>query len=476
MVEKLKKHGILFFLLLVGLLINFSRLFGSVMWADEIFSYELIQKNWFDVIEGTANDFHPPLYYLITKCFSSLFHYSIFGCRLSSFAAVLLLTGIGYIKIEKIFGKQEAIIFASCVLIAPTMYYSAEMRMYSWALCFVILMVLDAYQYIVDKKISNLIEMTVMGILAAYTHYFALIVVALVYFAVLLVFITKKDLKGITKLFAGIFVSIISYLPWFGVVLAQMDGYGKTVVEIKSVFYYIKALVGFVCLFSGTLRTIVDLSVLDMILTALGAALLAILLIRYLTNVISKKSTQGYMWFIFIVVLVGAFFAGVVMDMLSHTFVARYLYPITGLIWILASLAVVDWNRKNPKSGKALIVGLLLLFLADCGITIYQEKVEQKLHDETVAFVQENVGKEDIIVTDYALYSWNVLQYYFPDVANEKYSEETFEKHIGKYDDVWYVHAKQIDNSKIISKYQWEECLVSSLAENDCIIYKLHQE
>ena len=46
-----------------------SLLFNHNIWTDEAFTLQLIKGNVRDIIEGTARDVHPPLYYLYAKLF-----------------------------------------------------------------------------------------------------------------------------------------------------------------------------------------------------------------------------------------------------------------------------------------------------------------------------------------------------------------------------------------------------------------------
>ena len=47
--------------------LNGIRIFDSTYWYDEMFSIRLIRMPIKELIEATANDVHPPLYYLILK-------------------------------------------------------------------------------------------------------------------------------------------------------------------------------------------------------------------------------------------------------------------------------------------------------------------------------------------------------------------------------------------------------------------------
>ena len=50
-----------------------SLAFSHNVWTDEAFSLQLLRGNVRDIIIGTANDVHPPFYYLYAKLFKVIF-------------------------------------------------------------------------------------------------------------------------------------------------------------------------------------------------------------------------------------------------------------------------------------------------------------------------------------------------------------------------------------------------------------------
>lgn len=469
-----KTEFMTYFIVILFMFLNAIRLFNSTLWADECFTYDLIRKSWGEVINGTINDFHPPLYYLITKLICIPFGYSIAGYRLSSLIAVGILAFWGYHQLNKLFGRLVGFTFVACVLMAPTMYYSVEMRMYSWAYCFITLFVIYAYQFIYEEDVKNGIWIVLLGVFAAYSHYFALIMVATIYFSILLLLLVRKKWDRVKKLLICIIISIIFYMPWMTIVIHQMDAYGKTGITIKSVSYYLKSLFGFFCIFSGTLRTMADISFIEIVLTVVCGGVLFGAIACYLIHVVRNKKETFVFYVLFIISLFFSFIAGILMDMMSHTFVSRYLYPLAGFIWILFALSISWMIQKYKKPGITIAGLVLVLFLIDYGITVYNEVEDDRRNRETVEYINKNVDENDLIVTDYSLYSWIVLDYYFPDLENKKYDEKQF-KTYEKYEDIWFVHAEQIDSRSVLKMHDWEEQLDSSLGENDFVLYKLKQ-
>lgn len=67
MEEKNSKYERLYTILLWGIVAWFTILYVTLsfshnIWTDEAFTIQLLRGNIHDIIEGTANDVHPPLY------------------------------------------------------------------------------------------------------------------------------------------------------------------------------------------------------------------------------------------------------------------------------------------------------------------------------------------------------------------------------------------------------------------------------
>jgi len=129
-----------------------------------------------------------------------------------------LLVILGQFPIKRLFGKRCSIIFSILAIFMPIMLNSGlEIRMYSWATVFVTASAIYAYSIIVNCKLSYWIKFTVFSIAGAYTHYYALLSIAIIYFLlfVWLIFMNRKQLRNLFYLCcyysASIFTLVIQY-------------------------------------------------------------------------------------------------------------------------------------------------------------------------------------------------------------------------------------------------------------------------
>ena len=80
--EKQKKvilavSAVFFFLVYVSLCFN------NNVWTDESFTIDLLKLDFPGILHGTASDVHPPLYYLIAKCFVLVFGDSLLSLKMA---------------------------------------------------------------------------------------------------------------------------------------------------------------------------------------------------------------------------------------------------------------------------------------------------------------------------------------------------------------------------------------------------------
>ncbi|MDE7187522.1 MAG: hypothetical protein K2O13_08465, partial [Lachnospiraceae bacterium] len=187
--------------------------FSNDIWYDELFTVGMIEHSYSELIQFTARDVHPPLYYMITKFVVDLCKLLSAGADTAAIAKVvsvlpyfiLLLYSITFIR--RSFGTFTGGLFLFCSIAMPQLSgYTVEVRMYSWALLFVTAAFLHAYGTVhanawgnetaAGRKPSGMqrlhaVALMCYGLAAAYTQYFAGVAAAMVYLYVLLVFIRK---------------------------------------------------------------------------------------------------------------------------------------------------------------------------------------------------------------------------------------------------------------------------------------------
>ncbi len=198
--------------------------FNYDVWLDEAFTGIFIRSNFYDMIKATAMDVHPPLYYVLLKLFAMVFGYHIPVLKIFSVLPIAFLMSISMFWIYPKFGFKASFLFQLLLGTLPnSMIKNVEMRMYTWGMLFVFLTALCAYEIWKEdgEGIKFEIGLFTFGLAAAYTHYFALISVAVIYVLFVYWIVQGKKYKKLRKVFASMIGSVFGYLPWLPVFYNQ---------------------------------------------------------------------------------------------------------------------------------------------------------------------------------------------------------------------------------------------------------------
>lgn len=223
LVEKWQLPILVIELLVILLLIVRISRNEAVDW-DEAFTWMLVTKmDLAGMLRATAEDVHPPLYYMMVMAAMKIFGQSIFVAKMVS-AAGMFATGIlGITLVRKRWGVKAACSFLLVAGLGPQMiYYNVNVRMYSWMCFFVLAAGLFAYEIVQTKKACWWAAFTLVSLAGVYTQYFAVVPLALLYLF-LLVWFLILDRKYL-KVWLGCSVAtILGYLPWLGIVIDTLQ-------------------------------------------------------------------------------------------------------------------------------------------------------------------------------------------------------------------------------------------------------------
>lgn len=119
----------------------------TVDW-DEAYTIQMITKYSFgEMIQVTAQDIHPPLYYLLVRLFSIVLGTSVFALKMVSvfFTGCVMLLGIT--KVRRYWGLETAFLFNLVIGLGPQfLFYAQNIRMYSLSLLCITYCGLLAYE------------------------------------------------------------------------------------------------------------------------------------------------------------------------------------------------------------------------------------------------------------------------------------------------------------------------------------------
>ena len=360
-------------LIILGTIFMISSCFHSNMWFDESYSVAMSKHSFKEIWQIGSNDVHPVLYYMMIKIVMLLTHNNIMCVRLFSCVPLIIMVILGNTFVKKEFGEKAGLIFTFLTLTFPTMLmYAGEIRMYTWAMLFVTLVFIYAYKILkntesaekeVEKTeinenlfnektyIKNWILFSLFALTSAYTHYYALVIAAIIDLFLIVYFIIKikknrKDIKLVKYYKQNLICSISSavlqlllYLPWLSIFLSQ----AKTV----SKGFWLKypnpiEVIEFI--FTGNIG-IGSISRYITIPFSLGSfAFLIYLIVKMWKKTDEKYKTVKLILYLWIAII--ALMSLVSLCMMQCIFYQRYLFTLMGIFLIGFSILLSDEKDK----------------------------------------------------------------------------------------------------------------------------------
>ncbi len=447
---------ILLFLLITILAFNPS------IWADEVFSMKMIEHSYAEMIQLTASDVHPPLYYFILKIFVDIFSFSnisaIYVGKIVSIIPLALTVFYLGKKVKDNFGFLCSAIFGFCIICMPKIIdYALEIRMYSWGLFFVTASFLYAYDIITKKTVSSWIFFTIYSLLAAYTHYFSLISVAVIYVYLFIVCLRQKQL---IKWLICSAVTVIAYFPWLIVVINQLTSisgnYWIEPININTIIDYI------FFPFKEWGSNLGYIPAIILLCIFVFAIILGIKKAVKTNKNLSQKTVYIIMGF---VILAATVLIGIIVSFIIRPiFVERYMVSSLGCFWLCFAY-FLSLLKHNKKLIAAISTIIILIGLFNIAVTAKNEINILNSFKDYNAMIQ-SIDSDDIIISNYPhvrrctsyyrnneCYLWSVEK---DALSHELYGDKpvtindlnTIENWAKDGKTIWYLESDDFDSLK----------------------------
>lgn len=350
-----QKENILFLLILCSA--SFLYLFNinlSDIWIDDTFSKEVIKQPFSNMFAFIAGDFHPPLYFIGLKLFTSITGITDFTIKLFSvFGAIGIIT-IGFTTGQRVFGKNNALYFCSLLLIIPmTASYSHDARMYTWAAFFTTGIFLYSYLFMQSDKRNDLLLLGFFSLGGLYTHYYCLIAAFWAnLFVLVYLIVQKKKITGFLLMASGV---VILFIPWLLVLIKQIKivqrDFWVPPVDLSTII---------ACYINPFARKFwILIPSIVMIIIVYGLTLLSIYF-TFLKRREDKKLLLGLSLVIFHFTVLTALITSIIFKPILYY---RYIITIVPILMVPPAVYFMITNNKWLK-------GILLTILFCCGIYI----------------------------------------------------------------------------------------------------------
>ncbi len=380
-------------LLFAGAVIFLAGCFQNSLWYDEAFTVGMMSYEGFEGLKWAIFDVHPHLYYFLLRLFTFVFGKSLVAMRIFSAIGGILFVSLGFTHIRKDFGKEVGFWFSFCsIFSASTLFYSVEIRMYTWAAYFVALAAIYAFRmYNCPEKRSCRILFLIFSLASAYTHYFGLFTVAII--NVLLLYHTKKEKRNIKQWLQNAAVQIGCYLPC-GVMLVVQIYHGSagwiTVnfpdVVLDFVSYH---------LLGDTLLKVAGDSKIKYIVIGVLCYALYILAGIYLWKA-SMPQKQKNALINAAKVYYGVVFFSLSLSLFKPVYHIRYTVVFCGFLFFMMALLMSSLKGRMAKISMALAL-IAVFVLQSWGI--YKTRYDQSAN-YVREYANEHFQKEDDILFD----------------------------------------------------------------------------
>ncbi len=440
----------------IAFLLYLSLCFNRNIWTDEAFTIELLKNGFAGIVEGTAKDVHPPLYYLIAKCWTLVFGSGLVSLKLISILPMILVIGPGAYAVKSLFGLKEAILFQVFFVAIPcTMEYAVQLRMYSWAICFLTFMALWAYEAVMTGRKIYFAGVSVMGAAAAYTHYFAFVSALWIYGFFFLALVVKYR-KGLFAFAAAAAGSAVLFAPWVPFMTAQVNGvksdYWIEEITVDTAKEFMPFLFGMELPWSEWIWAI--LLIVGIILCIRSRRVFGLLLLLTAVMTIVTGVTAS--------------------ALMRPIFIIRYVLPCMGLVAMFLGIAYGRYLEKTVFA--ALIVFLLFATLVDFKKSVYRE-YEWTHTEETMAFLDEHVGENDIIAYNYASYDFIYDNYWDDD---HKVLWQDIDLDDCPYETIWFLDTIYFPymTDEQLAEHGWKRTYMGNygIEHNDFKIWKVERQ
>lgn len=373
---------------------------GKSFWYDEAYSIQIIKYSYTEILRITSLDVHPPLYYFMLKSFSQPFDNSIFSLRIFSGMGVIACLFIGLTEIQKLFGKRISLVLIALIVIMPVIQYlSMEIRMYSWAMFFVLGASIYAYKIYDKNTNSSYIGFIFFSIAGGYTHYYTLICIFVIY--ILLGFALLKNRKSLKNYLALCFMLFLLYSPWIPIFINHVksihSNFWATIPTPKEwlifVYYFIspKEPSHFSNLFSVKIMSVA----LIVVLLLFGILFFKIFKIK------KAEKTQIANYFIFIYALSLAISLAITY-LIKPISIPRCTTCMLGPLLVGLAIYVTELYKTGNKN----LIYILFVSISLLSISrFFSEKSYNKILNEEKSEVMEFIGTDtSVVVSDINTY------------------------------------------------------------------------
>ena len=382
--EKLLNYISIVLVLFSSVFLIITSCLSDDVWLDETFSLGLAQHNIKDLVSLTAQDVHPPLYYLILKIAMIIFPGSVTVAKIVSAIPVIIVLCISHIFFSKEFSCKYSIFFNLLLLsYYSVMQYAVEIRMYSWCLLFCMLCCICSYYIIQKGNLKYFLLYVLFAEFGAYCQYWTAFGLAINFMLISILCIIKNK-KLIRNILISAVLGVVLYLPWISVVIRQVsqvsESYWIAPITFKTFLGYFNSITPM----NGILKFV--------------AVIILLLCAKNCISEIFQKNPSALFYLCCLLTPVLLIVCATIISLLMRpVFQAKYVFPLT--IFVIFFIVFAYNEYKLPK--KALLFVLLTSLLCttiNMKESFSYEKALAQINNDFEKFMNEKVSENTVFV------------------------------------------------------------------------------
>ena len=408
----LKARWGLIVILAVGLALRCIELQSRSIAYDDAFSYFLAQQDFSKIVDGTAADTMPPLYYFLLHIWIGLGGSQLWWLRLLSVGLNLGAVAVLFLLVRALAGEKAGLWAAFLGAISPLqIYHAQDLRMYALlAFCQLLYCLFFVRIYLAKKSTRPWLDwvgLVLAGVGAMYSHNLAVFVLVIPNVYLLI----KRDWHILIRLLGAQLTIGFLALPWLAMVPGQIE-------KIQRAFWTPRP--GFVEIIQSLLLTTTQLPLPVMWLTVgLAASLIVMILIAWETYRLWRKGNQP--GFLILLAVVPPMLLFIVSYIMRPVFVTRgFLAAVTGFLGLAGVIIASRWPQLP-----AWLVLVGFLSGAAIGLPAHYtfEEFPRSPYQAAMADLRLEVKPGDRIIHDNKL-SFFPSHYYAPDLPQSFLMDE----------------------------------------------------
>ena len=419
--------------------LNFVRMFDNSVWGDEGIVVVQSRLSFDLLLNAIASSGHSPFHYVVAWVFVKLFGESGFVFHLSASLPYFIILLLSTTIIKRFFGIKTAILFVTfSSLLKCAIIYNLEIRMYAWCSLFCLVCYLLTNRIYFTKQFKYYALLGVFASLAAYTHYFALASVGLIYCLILgKLFLEFKfshflEYAKIT-ISSGLF--LVLFIPWIlyvkevkqGVITDYHIGSISWSSCFQFIFYSSPKFLSLVLFYLWLLIPIACYCKKFNLFKIINSKIDSDLIIKFNYKKLFYKFTLSNLnyWLLtgYVAVLGTITFSQVFSKLFFPITIHRYLYVSYIIAWLI--LAIELSSICKSKRLFVLILTAIFVLLSPYYVkTAYTEYKNNSLLSKTLEQTQPMITKNDLIYTDIVHFAWTVSESYYPNIPHNLFGHK----------------------------------------------------